>query len=282
MNAFSFRTVDMLLLWAALVLLAPAVTAADLFDNLDRGPAGSEAVSGDRSLAAAFTSGSAAVRLQSVTLLLARTGPDGSAAVEIRSDEGLEPGALVATLAAPASYSSTPQATTFTTDGVQLQTGATYWVVLGAASGTFEWSWTADSTGSGEGFGTLWDSSDDGGAGWYTHDLYPLQLRVTAEGGETTPRFLRGDCDASGAIDLTDAVFLLLYNFAGGPMPTCLAACDSDGDGQATGAVTDAVYLLMYAFLGGSPPVQPFPACGPGTGPGDEALGCEVSQAGCA
>ena len=85
----------------------------------------------------------------------------------------------------------------------------------------------------------------------------------------------------SGAIDLTDAVFLLLYNFAGGPRPTCLAACDSDGDGQATGAVTDAVYLLMYAFLGGSPPVQPFPACGPGTGPGDEALGCEVSQAGC-
>ena len=279
MNASSFRT---LLLRAAPFLLAPALSAADLFDNLDRPAAGAEAVTGDRRLAAAFTSGPAAARLQSVTLLLARTSPDGSASLEIRSDEGLEPGGLVAALAAPASYSSTPQATTFTTDGVQLQAGATYWVVLEASSGAFEWTWTADNTGSGEGFSTLWDSSDDSGAGWFTHDLYPLQLRVTAEGGEATPRFLRGDCDASGSIDLTDAVFLLLYNFSGGPRPTCLAACDSDGDGQATGAVTDAVYLLMYAFLGGSPPVQPFPACGPGTGPGDEAVGCEVSQAGCA
>jgi hypothetical protein len=274
MNASSFHI--------ALVLLAAPLTAADLFDNLDRTAAGAETVSGDLRLAAAFSSGSAAARLTSVTLLLARTSADGSASLEIRSDEGLEPGALVAALAAPASFSSTPQATTFGADGVQLQAGATYWVVLAAASGTFEWSWTADGTGNGEGFSTLWDSSDDGGAGWYTHDLYPLQLRVTAEGAGATPRFLRGDCDAGGAIDLTDAVFLLLFNFAGGPMPTCLAACDSDGDGQATGAVTDAVYLLMYAFLGGSPPVQPFPACGPGTGPGDETLGCEVSQAGCA
>jgi len=282
MNASSFRTFEMLLLRAALLLLAPPLPAADLFDNLDRSAAGAEVLSGDGRLAAAFSSGPAAARLESVTLLLARTSAEGSAALEIRSDEGLEPGALVSTITAPTSYSSTPQATTFTADGIQLEAGATYWVVLGAASGDFEWAWTADNTGSGEGFSTLWDSSDDGGAGWYTHDLYPLQLRVTAGGGSDEPRFLRGDCDASGAIDLTDAVFLLLYNFAGGPRPTCLAACDSDGDGQATGAVTDAVYLLMYAFLGGSPPVLPFPACGPGTGAGDEALGCETSHAGCA
>ena len=280
MNALSFRTFEMLLLRAALVLLAPALPAADVFDNLDRASAGAEAVSGDRRLAAAFSSGPSAVGLESVTLLLARTSPDGDAALEIRSDEGLEPGALVAALAAPASYSSTPQATTFTADGVQLQRGATYWVVLSATAGTFEWTWTADNTGSGEGFSTLWNSGEDGG--WYTHDLYPLQLRVTAGGGSDGPRFLRGDCDASGAIDLTDAVFLLLFNFAGGASPTCLAACDSDGDGQATGAVTDAVYLLMYAFVGGAPPVAPFPVCGGFATPGDAALGCETSHAGCA
>jgi hypothetical protein len=281
MNALSFRTVEMLLLRATLVLLAPALPAADLFDNIDRPAAGAEAITGEHRLAAAFSSGPAAAGLESVTLILARTSAEGSAALEIRSDEGLEPGALVGTLAAPASYSSTPQATTFTADGVQLAAGATYWVVLQAVEGTFEWTWTADNTGSGDGFSTLWDSSDDGGAGWYTHDLYPLQLRVSAEGGQATPLFVRGDCDASGAIDLTDAVFLLLFNFAGGASPTCLAACDSDGDGQATGAVTDAVYLLMYAFLGGAPPVPPFPACGGPATPGDASLGCETSHAGC-
>ena len=281
MNAFSFRTVETLL-GAALLLLSPALPAADLFDNLDRSAAGAEVLSGEGRLAAAFSGGSTGDTLQSVTLVLARTSAGGSAAVEIRSDEGLEPGALVATLTPPGSYSSSPQPTTFGADAVPLEAGATYWVNLRAVEGTFEWTWTADNTGSGGGFSTLWDSSDDGGAGWYTHDLYPLQLRVTVGGGSDEPRFLRGDCDASGAIDLTDAVFLLLFNFAGGPRPTCLAACDSDGDGQATGAVTDAVYLLMYAFLGGSPPVQPFPGCGPGTDPGDEGLGCEVSQPGCA
>ena len=55
-------------------------------------------------------------------------------------------------------------------------------------------------------------------------------------------QFRRGDCDGDGQVtpDVTDAVFLLDYNFLGVPKPPCLAACDANGDGKAEGQVTDA------------------------------------------
>ena len=64
-------------------------------------------------------------------------------------------------------------------------------------------------------------------------------------------------------------------NFLGGTRPSCLAACDANGDGQVSGVVTDAVYLLTFNFLGGSAPVAPYPECGPGT-EADKGLGCET------
>ena len=94
--------------------------------------------------------------------------------------------------------------------------------------------------------------------------------------------FLRGDCDGDGTASgvVTDAVFLLNFNFVGGPAPPCLAACDADGSGDVRGVVTDAIYLLNFNFLGGPPPVEPFPACGPGLLPSDEGS-CEVAPLHC-
>ena len=78
------------------------------------------------------------------------------------------------------------------------------------------------------------------------------------------PSFIRGDCDGDGKVggDVSDAVFLLEYNFLGGPAPACLSACDANGDGKVVGQMTDAIFLLGYAFLGGPPPPPPFPQCG--------------------
>ena len=45
-------------------------------------------------------------------------------------------------------------------------------------------------------------------------------------------------------------VTVLIYNFGGGRMPLCLAACDSNADGS-IGGVTDAVYILVHSFVGG-------------------------------
>jgi hypothetical protein len=96
------------------------------------------------------------------------------------------------------------------------------------------------------------------------------------------PRFRRGDCNGDGQVTgvVTDAVFLLGFNFLGTDPPQCLAACDVNGDGQVRGLVTDAVYLLTFNFLGTSPPPGPFPGCGTGLA-SDRELGCEDSTKNC-
>ncbi len=95
---------------------------------------------------------------------------------------------------------------------------------------------------------------------------------------ELTP-FHRGDADASGAVELTDPIFILDHLFTAGPAPPCREAADADNDGALV--VTDAIQLLLYLFLGGTPPADPGPppaACGqdsdaPGAA-GD--LGCDA------
>ncbi|MCC6963522.1 MAG: hypothetical protein IT585_09750, partial [candidate division Zixibacteria bacterium] len=58
-----------------------------------------------------------------------------------------------------------------------------------------------------------------------------------------------GDASGEGAVNISDAVYLINYIFAGGPAPNPLLA----GDADCTGAVSisDAVYLINYIFAGG-------------------------------
>jgi hypothetical protein len=98
------------------------------------------------------------------------------------------------------------------------------------------------------------------------------ELHLTTE--EVGPLFLRGDCDGDSRLVLTDAIFLLNYNFLGGVEPPCLAACDSDGGGQVVGEVQDAVYVINHLFLGGPPPPDPYPFCGPE--PESPSLSCDT------
>jgi len=89
--------------------------------------------------------------------------------------------------------------------------------------------------------------------------------------------FLRGDCNGDGDVsgNVTDALFLVSFNFFGAVTPPCLAACDANGDGQVAGSVTDAVFLLSHVFLDGAQPPAPFPDCAPGTAE-DRAIGCQT------
>ena len=54
-----------------------------------------------------------------------------------------------------------------------------------------------------------------------------------------------------------------------------MAALNTNGD--AVLDLSDAVYLLHFLFAGGLSPAEPFPTCGPGTLSRDEALGCETT-----
>jgi hypothetical protein len=85
------------------------------------------------------------------------------------------------------------------------------------------------------------------------------------------PKFIRGDADGTGVIDLTDAVFALEYLFMAGQAPGCLEAADADDSGVLD--LTDPIYTLEYLFLAGPVPPAPFPS--PGTDPTADSLGCE-------
>jgi hypothetical protein len=73
--------------------------------------------------------------------------------------------------------------------------------------------------------------------------------------------FRRGDCNADGRVDLSDAVKGLNWAFAGGAEPPCQGACDSNDDGK--NDVSDAVKTLSWLFTGGTAPPAPGPTtCG--------------------
>lgn len=97
-----------------------------------------------------------------------------------------------------------------------------------------------------------------------------FQRAFTPQGGGTTPEYVHcpgadiilgsqdcgyslcGDANGDFAIDISDAVYLLQYIFAGGSAPDPLLAgnvnCDSGID------IADAVYLILYIFSGFTAP----------------------------
>lgn len=92
---------------------------------------------------------------------------------------------------------------------------------------------------------------------------------------DDTCDFNRGDVDGDGSVTaLSDALYLLDYGFAGGPVPGCEDAADIDDDGAIVPLV-DAFYLIAFGFLSGNPPPPPFGPCG--ADPSDDGLGCVTS-----
>ncbi len=73
--------------------------------------------------------------------------------------------------------------------------------------------------------------------------------------------FIRGDADANGAIDITDALLILHYQYGGGEAPACMDAADFNDSGALD--LADVLGSLNYQFANGPPPAAPFGACGP-------------------
>lgn len=105
------------------------------------------------------------------------------------------------------------------------------------------------------------------------------QVRVRSEDGAgneasggpisfaTLRFFLRGDANGDGAIDVSDAVRILIGLFVAGDTVDCPDAFDVDDSGALDS--TDALALLGYLFRGGLPPPGPFPAAGDDPSPTD-------------
>ncbi|HLU47356.1 MAG TPA: thrombospondin type 3 repeat-containing protein, partial [Planctomycetota bacterium] len=74
-------------------------------------------------------------------------------------------------------------------------------------------------------------------------------------------RFLRGDSNADGALNISDASALLNWLFLGGEPIFCEDAADGNDDGAVD--ISDAISVLGYLFLGGAaPPAPGANACG--------------------
>ena len=83
-----------------------------------------------------------------------------------------------------------------------------------------------------------------------------------------TPYFLRGDANADGLIEVSDALKVLLYGFLQAPIE-CEGAADVDDSGE--DEMTDAIHLLNYLLLDAPPPPPPFPECGNDPTPDEQA-----------
>ena len=65
--------------------------------------------------------------------------------------------------------------------------------------------------------------------------------------------YMPGDADASGDVDVDDAIHLIGYIFSEGPAPTPLNTGDPDGSYSID--IDDVVYLVLYIFAGGPAPL---------------------------
>jgi hypothetical protein len=83
--------------------------------------------------------------------------------------------------------------------------------------------------------------------------------------GSSEVKFVRGDADRNGRLNITDALFIVNWLFSSGAMPVCRDAADVDDSGDIL--LTDAIFLLAHLFLSGPPPAPPHPEPG-----GDETL----------
>ena len=86
------------------------------------------------------------------------------------------------------------------------------------------------------------------------------------------PKFLRGDANDDGKVDISDPIYLLGYLFQGGAEPPCDDAADANDDGGRD--ISDAVSVLNHLFLGGTIP-PPLPGGPSGFDPTLDDLGCE-------
>ncbi len=89
----------------------------------------------------------------------------------------------------------------------------------------------------------------------------PLEVPVAAASVTLLPfdllaeRFLRGDANGSGAVDLSDAISILNGLFVAGEEISCADAADGNDDGDVD--LSDPIFVLNYLFVGGDDPPAP-------------------------
>jgi len=92
-------------------------------------------------------------------------------------------------------------------------------------------------------------SAGSGDNGTYVLNLGYQQNFITGGSGTC------GDADGSGGVNITDAVYIIQWIFAGGPAPDPLLQADCDCGGSVN--MSDVVYIIQFIFAGGPTPCNP-------------------------
>jgi hypothetical protein len=108
------------------------------------------------------------------------------------------------------------------------------------------------------------------------------QGRLRTEPGKLTvevlpaSRFVRGDANGDGEIDISDPLAILFFLFGGfdGIEEICAEAGNANNDNHLD--ITDAIFILERLFIAPQPFPAPYPDCGPD--PSLPSLGCDVSS----
>jgi hypothetical protein len=81
------------------------------------------------------------------------------------------------------------------------------------------------------------------------HNYIPHEDEITVIG------FICGDASGDEIVNVSDAVYIINYIFAGGDPPDPLESADVNCDGEVN--VSDAVYIINFIFSGGFDPCDP-------------------------
>ncbi len=119
----------------------------------------------------------------------------------------------------------------------------------------------------------LWVAFGEGESREHFSDIWTLELEPPAT--RQAP-FRRGDTNADGEVDISDAVTTLFILFLGDGQFPCEDAGDSNDDGQVD--ISDAIGVLSFLFLGNA--LIPDPGQdGCGMDPTEDGLTCDLSAA---
>jgi hypothetical protein len=174
----------------AAVLAATQASAVTFYDSLSTTNGGKNNANTTQWLAGAFTTDNSTYSSLTATLLLAQH-TFGSANLDLYTDDGQVPGALIGSFTPPTVTFGFLSNVSFTLSSVSLTPNMNYWIVLHAASGSFDWGWTSDVSAN-------WASSSDAGSMWSGLNAHPPQFRIVS--GLT----VIGDYNGNGNVDAAD------------------------------------------------------------------------------